>query len=61
MMENDGRALRDVAHRLQGLLYFQNDMRLHGKGLHIILYTPKCTSSPATISRNQEMFRKFMF
>jgi hypothetical protein len=58
MMEND--VLRDVAHRIKGFLYFQSGMKLHGKGLHIILYSPECTSSPAPISRNPEMSWNFM-
>jgi len=58
MMENG--VFRDVAQRLQGNPYFQNGMRLHGKGVHIILYTPKRTFSSAPISRNTEMIRNFL-
>jgi hypothetical protein len=57
-MAND--VIRDVAHRYQDFFNFKICMRLHGKGVHIIIYMPKCTSSPAPISRNSRMFRNFV-
>ena len=42
-------ALRDVAKRLQGVLYFQNDMRQHGKCVNVILFTPKSYVPPVHI------------
>jgi hypothetical protein len=41
-------ALRDEAKRLQGVLYFQNGMRLHGKCVDVILFNPKSFGLPPT-------------
>jgi hypothetical protein len=41
-------ALRDVANRLQGVLYFQNGVRLHGKCVDVILFAAKSFGFPCT-------------
>ena len=41
-------AVRNVAKRLQGVLYFQNAMRLHGKRVDVILFTPQSYGLPCT-------------
>jgi len=41
-------ALCDVANRLQGVLYFQNGMRQHGKCVDVIIFAPKNFGLPCT-------------
>ena len=41
-------AVRDIAKRLQGVLYFQNGMKIHGKCVDVILFTPQSYGLPCT-------------